>query len=334
MRCCAHVQAHPIRSEMNVKISLITPASAQSRQGNRVTARRWGRILRALGHRVTIAQEYDGKPCDLMIALHARHSHLSIERFHHLHPDLPLILALTGTDLYNDIHTDQQAQQSLQMADRLIVLQPRGIDELHLSLHPKVRVIYQSAVAPTRMIPKPKSTFDICVLGHLRPVKDPFRTAAATRFLPSSSRIRVLHVGKALTPDMAERAEAEAASNSRYRWLGELPRWRALQVLARSHVMVLSSTMEGGANAISEALVRSVPILASQISGSVGLLGAHYPGYFPVADTLAVKYLLERVETDTGFYNKLMDWCARRVELVHPACEQQAWEKLLNEFSP
>jgi putative glycosyltransferase (TIGR04348 family) len=316
-----------------VKIVLITPAPVRLRNGNRVTAQRWARILRSQGHRVTIDQEYTGTPCDLMIALHARRSFPSIERFRHLHPTLPLIVALTGTDLYGDIHTDQHAQQSLEMATRLVTLQPKGFEELSAHLHHKTRVIYQSATRTKQQVTKPKTTFDVCVLGNLRPVKDPFRAAAAVQYLPASSRIRIVHVGKALSEDAAERARAESATNPRYRWLGEVPRWRALHILARSHVLVLSSTMEGGANVISEALAASVPILASRIAGSVGLLGEHYPGYFPVADTLALKRLLEHVETDTDFYHKLMAWCTRLAPLVQPAREHQAWKRLLEECS-
>ena len=119
------------------------------------------------------------------------------------------------------------------------------------------------------------------MLGHLRPVKDPFRTALAARLLPTTSRLRVLHVGKALSADMAERAHTEMAENPRYRWLGELPRWQALRVLARSHVLVLSSLTEGGANVISEALALGVPIVASRIAGSIGLLGDRLSGILP-----------------------------------------------------
>lgn len=317
-----------------MKIIMITPVPAQSRQGNRVTALRWARILRALGHRVTIAQAYDGKPCEVMVALHARRSFAAIEHFHQAYPTRPLVVALTGTDLYSDIRTDAQAQHSLEMATRLVVLQAKGVEELPAHLRAKTRVIYQSASRPNRQVAKPKTTFDVCVLGHLRTVKDPFRAAAASRFLPASSRIRIVHVGKALSDDMAERARSETQENPRYHWLGELPRWRALRVLARSHVLVLSSTMEGGANVVSEALAASVPVLASRISGSIGLLGEDYPGYFPVADTLALAWLLERVETDARFYNELSAWCAQRALLVQPTRERQAWKRLLADFSP
>jgi glycosyltransferase involved in cell wall biosynthesis len=172
----------------------------------------------------------------------------------------------------------------------------------------------------------------VCVLGHLRPVKDPFRTARAARLLPPGSRLSVLHVGAALGPVMADQARAEAAVNPRYRWLGELPRGRALRVLARSRLLVLTSELEGGANAISEALAASVPVLSSRIAGSVGLLGADYPGYFPVGDTAALAQLLELAELDAGFYRGLEEWCARLRPLVDPGRERRSWADLLAEL--
>ena len=314
-----------------MKICLITPAPTYSRKGNRITALRWARILRELGHRVVIAEEYQGERCDVLVALHARRSHASIVRFHHEHPELPLILALTGTDLYGDIHTDASAQASLEMADRFILLQPAGIEELSEHLRDKAKVIYQSVTVPPGKFAPKKGVFEVCVLGHLRPVKDPFRAAIAARQLPPSSRIQVVHVGGALTDDMRVGADAEAATNPRYRWLGELPRWRALRVLARSRMLVLTSQMEGGANAISEAIACSVPVISSRISGSIGLLGEDYPGYFPVGDTQALTNLLMRVETDAGFYEVLKTWCERLKPIFDPERERQRWKRLLQD---
>ena len=42
---------------------------------------------------------------------------------------------------------------------------------------------------------------------------------------------------------------------------------------------------EGGANVISEAEVAGLPAIASDLEGSVGLLGADYPGLVPVRTT-------------------------------------------------
>lgn len=315
-----------------MKICLVTPAPTYSRKGNRVTALRWARILRGLGHRVSIVEEYQGERCDLMVALHARRSHPSIVRFRDEHPGLPLILALTGTDLYGDIHTDASAQVSLEIADRFILLQPAGIQELSEHLHHKTCVIYQSIIAPPGTFSPKKNIFELCVLGHLRPVKDPFQTAMAVRQLPPSSRIRVVHVGGALTDDMKTEADAEASTNPRYRWLGELPRWRALRVLARSRALVLTSQMEGGANAVSEAIACSIPVISSRISGSIGLLGEDYPGYFPVGDTQALTDLLMRLETDTAFYGTLKTWCERLKPIVDPNRERQSWKQLLQDL--
>jgi glycosyltransferase involved in cell wall biosynthesis len=193
-------------------------------------------------------------------------------------------------------------------------------------------MIYQSVESLPGRVPKAKTTFDVCVLGHLRPVKDPFRAALAARLLPATSRLRVLHVGKALSEDMAEQAHSEMATNPRYHWLGELPRWQALRVLARSHVLVLSSITEGGANVISEALAVGVPVVASYIAGSIGLLVEAYPGYFPVQDTAALARVLEQVEGDAHFYQELQAWCTGLAPLVHPARELQTWASLLQEL--
>src|SRR5438445_10097030 len=99
-----------------MKIRLITPAPAHSRKGNRVTALRWAKLLRQLGHRVSIEECYESGSCDLLVALHARRSYDSAARFRQEHPELPLVVALTGTDLYQDIRTSCQAQEALEMA--------------------------------------------------------------------------------------------------------------------------------------------------------------------------------------------------------------------------
>jgi putative glycosyltransferase (TIGR04348 family) len=315
-----------------MNLTIVTPAPPGSRKGNRITAVRWARLLRQLGHRVAICQEYRGERCDLLVALHAHRSFDAVHRFRSAHPDRPVIVVLTGTDVYDEIHTSAAGKQALELASRLIVLQPLAVAELPEHLRPKARVIYQSCEAPRGSPPPRKDVFEVCVLGHLRPVKDPFRTAEASRLLPPSSRVRVLHLGAALSPDMAERARAETEANPRYRWLGELPRWKALRVLARTRLLVLTSRLEGGANVISEAIAASVPVLASHIPGSVGLLGSGYPGYFPVGDTQALAGLLGRAETDHRFHHMLKAWCRGLRALVRPARERQDWKRLLREF--
>jgi putative glycosyltransferase (TIGR04348 family) len=316
-----------------MKILIVTPAPPRSRKGNRITAIRWARILKQLGHNVELTQQYQGQNCDVMIAIHARRSAASVTQFREENRRRPLILTLSGTDLYDDMLHDASAIRSCELADRLILLQPHGIGELPASMRKKSRVIYQS-VPPRRSKAAPLSrTFEVSVIGHLRPVKDPFRTSFAARDLPESSRIVVNHMGAALTDSMAKRAQAECFRNPRYRWLGELPRWDVMRRLARSRLLVLSSKMEGGANVISEAIVAGVPVISSRISGSIGLLGENYPGYFDVGDTRALTHLLDRAEAKKSFLNKLTSHCRKLKPLFDPKREQNSWQALLDEFS-
>jgi len=101
---------------VSLKICIVTPVPPRSRQGNRITALRWARILRTLGHRVDITQEFNRQKCDLMVALHASKSFSSIKRFSEQHPEKVLIVTLTGTDIYRDYHLNDRCLQSIKMA--------------------------------------------------------------------------------------------------------------------------------------------------------------------------------------------------------------------------
>jgi len=318
-----------------MRIQIVTPARAGAHTGNRITALRWARLLRGLGHRVRVTQEYNGERTDLLVALHARRSAGAVFRFRRQHPTKPIVLALTGTDIYGDpraLRRGRRARRAMELADRLVILQPLARKEIPWPLQGKAGVIFQS-VRKTRVRP-PRSArfFDVAVVGHLRRVKDPLRAALAARLLPVDSRIRIRHAGAALEPGMATGARAEMRRNPRYRWLGSASHAAARHLIAGSRLLVLSSQLEGGANVISEAVVDGVPVLASRIPGSVGLLGRVYPGYFAVGDTRALARLLRRAETDARFYATLRAACARRARLFHPARERAAWKKLLGEL--
>jgi putative glycosyltransferase (TIGR04348 family) len=295
---------------------------------------RWTRILRELGHDVLVANRYDGAPSDLMIALHAWRSADSIRRFRELHPQRPLIVALSGTDIYEYIDRDPAPTlHSLGCADRLVALQELARRRVPREFRPKVRVIHQSAPPLPRADAGAMRSFDVAVIGHLRAVKDPFRAAKAARLLPSTSRIRIVHLGAAESPRWTEMAKAEMKANARYVWRGERPRAEVRRLLARARALVLSSRSEGGANIISEAVAAGVPVLASRIDGSLGLLGDDYPGYFPVGDTAALARLLRRIEGSTQFRARLQRAIARRAPLFRAAREKAAWERLIREVA-
>lgn len=312
-----------------MRISLITPAGPESRYGNRATAERWASFFRRMGHEVSVEENWTGGDPDVMISLHARRGHPSIARYAAAHPDLPLIVVLTGTDLYRDIRDDKDARESLELATRLVVLQEAGLAELEPRLRAKARVIYQSA-EPSRRLPPSKTSFDVCVIGHLRAEKDPFRATLAARLLPASSRIRILHAGGAREEGFAAKARACTEENPRYRWLGEVSRRRVRRLLSRSRLLVQSSLIEGGANTVSEALATGVPVIASDIPGNVGMLGEDYPAYYPAGDEKALARLLKRAESDASFYGLLEARCEARRELTLPDNEREALQALLD----
>lgn len=315
-----------------MRIQIASPARPGIPVGNNVTAGRWAGFLRQEGHDVCVTG-LELAECDLLIALHARRSFPLISQARARQPDRPLLVALTGTDLYQDLPASAEALQALDWASRVLVLHPLAVDALPARLRGKVRVLLQSAESPEHRPEPDPECFEAALLAHLRPVKDPFCAPAASRLLPPSSRVVVTHAGAALSPEMEERARRETAENPRYRWLGDLPRAEALRLLSRARLLLLTSRSEGGANVVSEALAAGVPVISSRIHGSVGLLGADYPGFFPVGDAGALASLLHRAETQAGFYEELRTACARLAPMVSPERERETWRALLRELA-
>ena len=105
----------------NVSVVIVSPALGDANNGNWQTARRWQQML-AASYRTRIVRDWpdpgDAAQDTVMIALHARRSAAPIAAWAAAHPGRGLAVVLTGTDLYRDIHTDAQAQQSLALAQR------------------------------------------------------------------------------------------------------------------------------------------------------------------------------------------------------------------------
>jgi len=309
------------------KIVLISPAAVDANNGNWHTAHRWAKFLSEYCD-IAILQSWNGADSDsvAMIALHARRSAPSIHAWAARHPGKPLIVVLTGTDLYRDIQTDADAKESLRLATHLVVLQEAGLTALPEDLRAKTSVIYQSA---PRLRPAVKATqrFKVVMVGHLRDEKDPLTFMKAAQ-LCTKSGLGFDQIGDGLDAALASAAQTTAAQNPHYRWLGGLPRAATRQRIKRAHVLVNSSVMEGGAHVILEAVQSGTPVLASLISGNVGMLGADYAGYFDVGDATGLAGLVKRCATEPAFWNHLQSQCAQRAELFEPAVEKRLVLKL------
>ena len=265
----------------------------------------------------------------MLIALHARRSAESIQKFAAAHPDRALIVVLTGTDLYRDLAIDSEARRSLALATRLIVLNELGPRRLPRDVQQKTDVILQSArqLSAGR---RPQLHLAISVVGHLRGEKNPQLVWALLRRLPADLPLRIRHVGAPLDAALGREAARVAASDPRYRWLGELPRSRARQVVRASHLLLHPSNMEGGAQAVIEAITCHTAVIASGIDGNAGLLGTDYAGLFTENDVDAACALVVRAAHQPSFLQRLQAGCQRRAPLFAPERERARVRQLVD----
>jgi putative glycosyltransferase (TIGR04348 family) len=306
---------------------IVTPALAAANNGNWQTAQRWARML-AADYRVRVADRWQQGDEALMIALHARRSAPSVAAWRALPVARPLVVVLTGTDLYRDIAVDAAAQQSLRSADRLVVLNERGLLALPAGLRAKARVCLQSA-PPRRPLAKTGRHLRALMVGHLREEKSPQTYFQAARLLHGRQDILLDHIGAPLDPELASLARALAREQPRYRWLGALPHEATRRRIQAAHVLVHASRMEGGAHVVIEAVTSGTPVLASRIDGNLGLLGADYAGCFDWGDAPALAALLQRCRDDAAMLPALQSHCAARAALFEPARERHTLLALL-----
>lgn len=126
-----------------MRIAIVTPADRTLRTGNRITALRWAQRLRELGHGVRVATQWSGENADALIAIHAARSAESALRWAERTPRAPLIVVLSGTDVYGEL--DAKALQSLDAAQRIVALQPLACARLDERQRAKCTPIAQSA---------------------------------------------------------------------------------------------------------------------------------------------------------------------------------------------
>ena len=308
----------------------MTPALASANNGNWQTARRWASMLRS-AYRVRLTDRWDGGASDdeaLMIALHARRSAGSIAAWRTAHPERPLMLVLTGTDLYRDIAIDEEARRSLDLADLLVVLNELGASGLPESLCAKVRVVLQSC-SERRQLPKSRRHLRALMVGHLRDEKDPRTWWRAVNRLAARADMRFDHIGAALDPVLGAEAAALVREVPGFRWLGGLAHGEVRRHIQSAHVLVHASRMEGGAHVVIEAIRSGTPVLASRIDGNVGLLGSDYPGYFAPGDDAGLAALLERARDDADMLPRLTAQLTLRAPLFAPEAERVALHRIV-----
>jgi len=278
--------------------------------------------------RIIVQTQWDGAAADAMIALHARRSAASVERFHQRAGANRLAVVLTGTDLYKDLPGSAEAARSLDLAGRIVVLQEDAPRLLRPEWRAKTEVIFQSAVrlAAKR---KPGDRLDCIMVGHLRDEKDPLTLFEALAEIPPEAPLRVRHIGAPLDPKLGQAARALARHDPRYRYSGALARGLTRAAIARAHCLIHPSIVEGGANVIVEAITSGTWVIASRISGNVGMLGADYPGYFEPRDASGLARCLVQALEGPHYRRELAAASNKRRPLFIPGREARAVRNLV-----
>lgn len=311
--------------------------------------RRWSAILRKLRQRVIVHRVRDASTGelptgDLLIALHAGHSHRAIRQWKRRDQSAPVVVVLSGTDLHEQLPAGgapaRRVLESLEVADQLVILHRHARrylpDDLVGRMRGRIHFIPQSAL-PLPGGRKPvRSILRLLVIGYLRSVKDPLLPVRALghlpQRLPDGRGIEVIHLGGALDASWQRRAESAARSEPRWRWLGIVEPARVRRYLASSHLLLHPALQEGGANVISEALVAGIPILASDAAGNRGLLGDHHPGLFGCGDASALAHRILRFCRDARFREGL-EKRSRKLGADHTRKgEKAAWSRLLSDL--
>jgi len=307
------------------QIVIVSPALLDANNGNWQTAKRWASLL-SVHYRTRIIKDWPDDKAqsdDIMLALHARRSAPSIGAWALQRDKAALIVVLTGTDLYRDIHTDTHAQQSLDSAARLIVLQSMGVSELPVQHHAKTHVVLQSTTT-RKTLHKIQRVLRAVMVGHLRDEKSPQTLFAAAQLLRAREDIFIEHIGAGLDAALAQDAINTEAACANYTWARALKHSQTRSKIQHAHVLVHASKMEGGAHVVMEAVCSGTPVIASDIAGNVGMLGEDYAGYFPVGDAQALAAMLERCKDEPQFIDTLKSQCAQRAPLFAPQAEASA----------
>ncbi|MGE4618400.1 MAG: glycosyltransferase [Planctomycetota bacterium] len=329
-----------------MRIVLTDPSLPDLRAGNHSTVKRWATQLRKLGHKVDVYRVRDPQSGDLpigdlLIGLHAGHSHGAIQQWKCRDAKAPVVVALSGTDLHQELpaggNRGRKVRESLKAAVAVVALHRHAKQflpaDLVSSLTHGIHFIPQSARALPQKRKPIESVFRLLVIGYLRAVKDPLLPLKALQHLPrqfsDGQNIEIIHLGAALDANWQRRGESAARSEPRWRWLGAVSRAQVRRYLSSSHLLIHPSLEEGGANVISEGLVARIPILASDAAGNLGLLGNQYPGLFERGDAMALAGKISRWKSDHRFRTRLQQH-AERLRCDHtPDAEIAAWSRFM-----
>ncbi|MFT6242232.1 MAG: glycosyltransferase involved in cell wall biosynthesis [Akkermansiaceae bacterium] len=314
-----------------MKVCVASPYPLTELKGNTVTTERIVELLCAGGIEARGSHLFDGEAADVLIALHAVKGAKAVFDYRAKFPEGRVVVLITGTDLYESLPAGSEVgHRALRESDRIVVVQEAAIARLPEEVRGKAVVIPASLDAIEIEAEPVSPPFAISVVGHPRPVKRPFLTIEAVAKHPAWAEVEVWQIGEALDEGSFREGQEWVKRDSRYRWFGGMVREEALRRCAQSSLTINSSILEGGANAVLEAMTMGVPVLASRIEGNVGMLGEDYPGYFEEGELGDVLEAIVEGRVDMQAWVEL---ARARLPLFSRETESSSWLELLADLN-
>jgi len=313
-----------------MKINVCTGYPLDSPRGNTTTAFRIAERLQMAGHQATAMHTDTPPAADAQISLHALKT-AAASAYFAKHQSGKLFIRLTGTDINGGFEKNQSlSQQTIDLADKLIVTHPACLPQIPDRWQSKTVVIYPSVTMPElAVISSPTSPLFTCI-GHLRPVKAPHLMYAAIQKIRQTN-LAAISIGNAYDVTDGQQALLNTRHDDRYHWHAGCDRATALAWMKASLATINSSISEGGANTVMEAIQLRIPVLATDIPGNRGFLGDSYDGYFETGRADQLADLMRRCLDDSGFVERLKIQLDGQRPLFSIQRESEQLSKLISE---
>ncbi len=309
-------------------IKIFSPSGDNVVTGNYVTAKRYAYHLQNLGHRVFICNGFEGKVnvegLRCAFVLHAEKGFHVIKEL--AAKNVPVVLVLTGTDLYRDIISTKNSKKehclkSIQLASAIVVLHENAVsDLLKVVSFPRERifVVLQSVVdfKKRSFFFKKKNHYKILLLSNIR--KEKGIIIAISGFLEFQKnndaryKFTLDHIGGVLDQGYFKKIINLLEGVKNVSFLGSIEKEKLQMILAGYDLLLHSSLIEGGSLVIQEAQNAGLPIIASDISCHTALLGSEYVGLHSAGSSKDVSEKLQ-----TFFFDEL---CRNEMEKQLSSC--------------
>lgn len=309
-----------------------SPYPRQKSQGNAVTALRMQNLLLESGLDVAIHERGDAPMhARCLIALNARKSAREIFDFHHRQPESAIVSLLTGTDVNHPEMEDLSSAtiKALRLSTSVVSLHDGFTHRIPEDLLGKTKVIYPSVQLPSGFSHCPVEPKKVMIAGNYRVEKNPTLMMSAVRKL---AELPLDFHAYGAGGDYQEHLDQTAAECSNFYFHGVQDHGVVLKEMQSMHALLNTSTEEGGANAICEAVAIGLPVLASRIDGNIGMLGFDYEGFFTSGDLQSLTDLLTRMDRDEAFYQTLKRQVAARARCFSYQYEAEQWAALVRKM--